>query len=309
MPRHADRKSATRNSPDLRPRPPVMQQTLSKPAVVSGLGYWSGREVRVEFCPAPSDAGISFVRTDLAGTPRIPARIEHRIETPLRTTLTYGGARVEMIEHVLAAVAGLGIDNCEIRVNQVEMPGLDGSALPFVEALLAAGITALDTPAVELLVRESARLGDDQAWIEARPASGQGLSLRYRLDYRDLPSIGQQTIEFDITPEVFCRELAPCRTFIRKAEAEWLRQQGFAKNVTTADVLVFDEHGPIDNELRFEDECARHKMLDLVGDLSLLGYRIVGWINSHCGGHRLNGELVKILLQEGQKLHSRRRSA
>ena len=309
MPRHADRKFATRNSPDPRQRPPVMQQTLSKPAVVSGLGYWSGREVRVEFCPAPPDSGISFVRTDLAGSPRIPARIEHRIETPLRTTLTYGGARVEMIEHVLAAVAGLGIDNCEIRVNQAEMPGLDGSSLPFVEALLAAGITALDMPAVELLVREPVRLGDDRAWIEARPATGQGLSLRYRLDYRDTPSIGQQTVEMEITPEVFCRELAPCRTFIRKAEAEWLRQQGFAKSVTTADVLVFDEDGPIDNELRFEDECARHKMLDLMGDLSLLGYRIAGWINSHCGGHRLNGELVKILLQEGQKMHSRRRSA
>jgi UDP-3-O-acyl-N-acetylglucosamine deacetylase len=112
-----------------------------------------------------------------------------------------------------------------------------------------------------------------------------------------------------LTPETFCRELAPCRTFIRKAEAEWLRQQGFAKSVTTADVLVFDDDGPIDNELRFEDECARHKLLDLVGDLALLGCRIVGRIHSHCGGHRLNAELVKILSQEGQRLQARRRSA
>ena len=308
MPRHADRKTLSGRTAQQQ-RPPQMQQTLATATAVSGTGYWSSREVRVEFCPAPVDAGITFVRTDLPGAPRIPARIEHRIETPLRTTLTCGGARVEMIEHVLAAVAGLGIDNCEIRVNQVEMPGLDGSSLPFVEALLGAGLKELDAPAVELFVREPARLGDDESWIEARPASGRGLSLRYRLDYRDTPAIGQQTVELDLTPEVFCRELAPCRTFIRKAEAEWLRQQGFAKNVTTADVLVFDEDGPIDNELRFMDECARHKMLDLVGDLSLLGCRIVGWVNSHCGGHRLNAELVKILLQEGQRMHSRRRSA
>jgi len=309
MPRQADRKSAPRVSTDYRPHTPALQQSLAQPAVVNGQGYWTGREVRVEFHPAPADAGVTFVRADLPGQPRIPARIEHRIETPLRTTLSCNGARVEMIEHVLAALAGLGIDNCEIHVNQVEMPGLDGSALPFVEALKQAGLATLDVPAAEILVREPARLGDEDAWIDARPATSAGFSLRYRLDYRDTPAIGQQTVELDITPETFCRELAPCRTFIRKAEAEWLQQQGFAKSVTTADVLVFDQDGPIDNELRFVDECARHKMLDLIGDLSLLGCRLVGRINSHCGGHRLNAELVKVLLQEGQKVHARRRSA
>ncbi|MCE9547216.1 MAG: UDP-3-O-acyl-N-acetylglucosamine deacetylase [Planctomycetia bacterium] len=310
MPRQAGGKPGwQRTSRVAQPRQAAQQQTLKANAVVCGVGYWSGKDVRVEFRPAPPDSGIVFVRDDLPNRVRIPARVEHRIETPLRTTLSCGGARVEMIEHVLASLAGLGIDNCEVGVDQVEMPGLDGSSGPFVEAICAAGIEAQDASAAQLIIREVTRLGDEESWIEARPSRSDSLSLRYRLDYRDTSAIGRQTVQFELSPELFRRELAPCRTFIRKSEAEWLRSQGFAQRVTTSDVLVFDDEGPIGNTLRFEDECARHKLLDMVGDLALCGCRVVGQIASHCGGHRLNSELVRILLQEGERVQSRRRSA
>ena len=155
---------------------------------------WSGQDVRVEFRPAGANEGVYFVRGDLDPAVRIPATVAHRVETPRRTTLSLAGTRVEMIEHVMAALAGLEIDNCEILVDQPEMPGLDGSSQAFVTALSEAGVQELDAPPKELVVREITRLGDDEAWIEARPAKA-GLSIKYRLDYGSANAIGRQTLD------------------------------------------------------------------------------------------------------------------
>jgi len=276
------------------------QQTIAQRAVVEGFGYWSGKDIRVEFRPAEPDTGIVFVRTDLDQPVRIPASVACRIETPLRTTLSAGGTTVEMVEHLLAALSGLGIDNCEVHVNECEMPGCDGSSLAFVTALQEAGTIDQHVDREQLVVQEVTRVGDENNWIEARPAKRGEFSLRYRLDYPNAPAIGRQTLEIDITPELFCRELAPSRTFMLQAEAQWLLAQGKGTRVSTSDVLIFDEEGPVDNELRFEDECARHKMLDFVGDLSMTGCHIVGRFIAHCSGHRLNAELARVLLQESQ---------
>lgn len=146
------------------------ERTIAAPAVVEGVGYWSGRDVRVEFRPAPPRSGIVFVRGDLPGCPRIPAAIGHRTETPLRTVLRVGQAGVDMIEHVMAATAGMQVDNCEIWVNEPEMPGCDGSALPFVEALQQAGIVEQDASRAVRRIERMLRLGNEQSWIEARPA-------------------------------------------------------------------------------------------------------------------------------------------
>lgn len=285
------------------------QRTIKRPAVVEGVGYWSGRQVRVEFRPAPADTGISFVRTDLAAPVRIPALVEHRIEIPRRTTLAFGGARVEMVEHVLAALSGLGIDNCEVHVDQVEMPGLDGSAWAFVEALDAAGSESQAATQAKLVIRETTRVGDDESWVEVRPASHGGLSLRYRLDYGSHSPIGRQTLDLRLTPDAFRNELAASRTFLLKAEADWLLKQGLGKLVSPRDLLIFGDDGPIDNELRFADECVRHKVLDLVGDLALAGCDLVGHVTAHRTGHRLNAELVKVMLAEGERIEQWRRSA
>ncbi len=286
------------------------QHTIGTKATVNGFGYWSGIDVCVEFRPAPADSGIVFVRHDLSPARRVPALVENRVETPRRTTLAEDGANVEMVEHILAALAGLGIDNCEVWVDQPEMPGCDGSSLRFVDALQAAGLVAQDALRRQLVVQEITRLGDGEHWIEAQPARRGTLTIRYRLDYADAsPAIGRQTAEFAVNRQVFCRELAASRTFMLDQEAKWLLSQGFGQRVQPRDVLVFDQTGLIDNELRYPDECVRHKILDIVGDLSLAGCQIVGRIVAHRSGHRLNAELVKILLNEGTLVETQKRSA
>ncbi|MEX0938244.1 MAG: UDP-3-O-acyl-N-acetylglucosamine deacetylase [Pirellulales bacterium] len=285
------------------------QQTIGCPAAVQGFGYWSGRDVRVEFRPGPPDSGIVFYRSDVSSPAPIPATAANRIEIPRRTTVTARGVRVEMIEHAMAALAGLGIDNCQVWVDQEEMPGLDGSALPFVEALDRAKIISQDVPRRRLVIREVTRLGNDDVWIEARPSRTPGLTVKFRLDYGSAGAIGRQSLELTVTPEVFRKQLAASRTFVLKEEADWLRQQGLGQRVTPADLLIFGPDGPIDNELRFPDECVRHKLLDVVGDLALSGCELWGHVIAHRSGHRLNAELVRVLLAEGELVDQRRRSA
>jgi UDP-3-O-acyl N-acetylglucosamine deacetylase len=288
---------------------PRRQRTIARTVSVDGFGYWSGRDVRVEFRPAPPDAGIAFVRRDMQPAVRIPAAVERRYETPRRTALAVGAARVEMVEHILAALAGLDIDNCEVWVDEREMPGCDGSSAAFVEALDRAGAVPQDAARATLIVRELTRLGNDESWIEARPSAVPGLHVKFRIDYAAHPSIGRQTLAMQVTPETFRQALAPCRTFLLKEEAEWLRSQGLASRVTPRDVLVFDADGPIENATRFPDECVRHKILDLIGDLALAGCDIHGQIVAHCCGHRLHAELARVLLTEGEKVAPWRRCA
>jgi UDP-3-O-acyl N-acetylglucosamine deacetylase len=285
------------------------QKTLARPAAVCGFGYWTGRDVRVEFRPAPAGSGVAFVRTDRPSSKRIPAAVDCRVEVPRRTALACGGAQVEMVEHILAALFALQIDNCEVAVDGTEMPGCDGSALPFVEALLAAG--TIQQPALRrrLVVTDVTRVGNEDCWVEARPTRHLELSLKYRLDYGTESAIGRQSIEIAVRPENFCRELAPARTFLLEEEAQWLRSRGLGTRVTNRDLLVFGPQGVIDNELRFEDECVRHKALDLVGDLALAGCELVGQIVAHKSGHRLNAELVRVLLKEGRIEEGLRRTA
>lgn len=288
---------------------PRRQRTLAAPAVVEGFGYWTGKDVRVEFRPAAADTGVSFVRADLARPARIRATVANRVETPRRTTLRAGGASVEMVEHIMAALGGLGIDNCEIWVNAAEMPGLDGSSLPFVEALMAAGVVEQNAPRPMLCVRDITRLGNDENWVEARPSTSGGLSIKFHLDYGAGNAIGRQTLTLPVTPDSFRRELAPSRTFMLKAEADWLLAQGLGRRATLKDLLVFDTDGPIDNELRFRDECVRHKTLDLIGDLSLAGCDLAAHIVAYRSGHRLNAELVRVLLTEGDMLGGWKKTA
>jgi UDP-3-O-acyl N-acetylglucosamine deacetylase len=276
---------------------------------VTGFGYWSGRDVHVELRPAPPDSGIVFVRSDQLPPCRIPADVRHRIEVPRRTTLVAGGSQVEMVEHVLAALYGLGIDNCEVWTDASEMPGLDGSCQPLVAAIDAAGIVEQPAWRRRLIINDITRVGDDETWVEARPSKTGGLQIRYRLDYGNDNAIGRQTLELAVTPKSFRTELAPARTFLLAAEAQWLRERGLGARVTNQDLLVFGPEGPEGNELRMENECVRHKALDLIGDLALAGCELVGHFIAHKSGHRLNAELVKVLLTEGRIEDHIRRSA
>lgn len=285
------------------------QRTIAQPALVSSFGFWSGRDVTVQFRPAAPNTGVVFVRGDYEIPRRIPAQAEFRIEVPRRTTLSRDGATVEMVEHILAALAGMRVDNCEVWVDAPEMPGCDGSSLAFVEALKKAKVVEQNAQRPQMLVSEITRVGDEHCWVEARPSRSNALQVKYRLDYPDNIAIGRQSLELDITTESFCRDLAPARTFLVEQEAEWLQKQGLGTRVTYNDVLIFNESEPIDNELRFEDECVRHKVLDLVGDLALVGCDVVGKIIAHRSGHRLNAELVRALRTECQIVESVRRTA
>ncbi|MGA2797023.1 MAG: UDP-3-O-acyl-N-acetylglucosamine deacetylase [Thermoguttaceae bacterium] len=272
------------------------QRTLVAPVKIEGVGYWSGRDVKVEFRPAPAGSGIVFVRRDLPGSPRIAANIENRTETPLRTTLQAGDVNVEMIEHIMSALAGMQIDNCEIRVDQQEMPGMDGSSLPFVEAFQTAGIVEQDSVRAQKIIRRVIRQGDQQSWIEARPCCSGKMILQYELDYGGGNPIGRQSLEISLSPRYFHMNLAPSRTFMMESEANALKEQGLGQRVTCKDLLVFDGKGPIDNQLRFPDECVRHKMVDMVGDLALAGCDLIGRFIAFRSGHRLNAELVQKIL-------------
>ncbi|MEN6451361.1 MAG: UDP-3-O-acyl-N-acetylglucosamine deacetylase [Thermoguttaceae bacterium] len=274
------------------------ERTIAAAATIAGVGYWSGRDVCVEFRPAPPGTGIVFVRSDLPGCPRIAATVANRVETPRRTVLRDGAATVDMIEHVMAALAGLQIDNCELWVDQPEMPGCDGSCLPFVDVLQRVGTIEQNAMRRQFTVRRTMRFGDSTSWIEARPSASGKRILRYELDYGAGSSIGRQSLEISFSPRHFHLNLAPSRTFVLESEAEQLKASGLGQRASFRDLLVFGPRGPIQNQLRFPDECVRHKLVDLVGDLALAGCDLVGRFVACRSGHRLNGELVRAIVEE-----------
>ena len=271
------------------------QRTIAAPAEVQGIGYLTGAQVRLRFLPAPPSSGVVFVRTDLRARPHIPAHVSQVTGTQRRTTLGHAPAQVGMVEHVLAALAGLRIDNCFVELNAPEPPGLDGSCQAFVEVLHEAGLVlqsdsrAIWSAASPLLVTAGG------ATLALHPPAGPGLSMTYFLDYGLGSPIACQSHTIELTPGTFAEQIAPCRTFILEAEAAELRRQGLGKHTTPRDLLVFGPRGPIDNRLRFANEPARHKVLDIVGDLSLLGADLAGHVIAYRSGHPLNIELVRAI--------------
>jgi UDP-3-O-acyl N-acetylglucosamine deacetylase len=285
------------------------QRTIAAPAVTAGVGYWSGRDVRVEFRPAAVNAGIVFVRSDLPNCPRIPATVFQRVEIPRRTALRCGEVGVEMIEHIMAALAGLQIDNCEVWVDQPEMPGCDGSCLPFVEVLGAVGSVEQNAVRRRQIINRVIRLGNSESWIEASPCRSGQTILKYELDYGSGNPIGRQSLEISLSPRHFHMNLAPSRTFMLESEAEAMKLQGLGQRATCKDLLVFGRRGPIDNQLRFPDECVRHKLADMIGDLALAGCDLAGRFVAFRSGHRLNAELVRAIVVQGQMQDDLKRCA
>ena len=286
-----------------------MQHTIEHPVSVAGFGYWSGEDIRVEFRPARAGTGIVFVRGDMGPKARVSARVENRINVPRRTNLQIGEVRVEMVEHILAALSGLQIDNCEVWVDQAEMPGCDGSAKAFVDALDTTQRVRQEAFVTQIEVTETVRVTEGDQWVEARPVVGGGCLVEYYLDYPHAPILGRQSAKFAITPEVFRREIAPCRTFVLESEANEMIQQGLGKRVTPRDLLLFGDQGLIDNQLHFKNECARHKGLDLVGDLSLIGCRLEGHFIASRSGHQLNAQAARSIIERFSNKHTLRKTA
>jgi len=201
-----------------------------------------------------------------------------------------------MIEHVMAALTGLGIDNCRVEMNAPETPGCDGSSRAFVDALNRAGIVEQDAPARIWKIDRALTVTEGGMTISAMPSPDSSFKLNYTLDYANHPAIGRQVHDFELHENSFEQELSAARTFVLESEAEQLKAAGIGRHCTTSDLLIFGENGPIENSLRFENEPVRHKMLDVIGDLRLLGCRIEGQIIAHKSGHNLNAELVRAML-------------
>ncbi len=272
------------------------QRTIKRPVAVRGYSFISGHDVILRFCPAPENSGLHFVRTDLSPPVVIPADMANRLECPRRTVLACEDVRVEMTEHVLAALRGLGIDNCRIEINAPETPGCDGSSLYFARALLDAGARVQTAWCEPLGVEHPVCVSDGAAFVAALPNPHGYLELDYTLDYRDTsPVIGRQRFACQLNLINFLAELAPARTFLLEHEAEQLRTLGWGQRTSPRDLLIFGERGPIGNAQRYHDEPARHKALDIVGDLALLGTELVGTVVAFRSGHRLNGALARAL--------------
>jgi len=272
-----------------------LQKTIEKLVEMNGRGLFSGESCRLRFLPAPPDSGVVFIRTDLPAPVRIPASIANVSKRARRTSLLNGSVAVETVEHVLAAVAGLGIDNLAIEATSSEAPAFDGSAKPFVEALQDAGLSEQDAPQLAFVIEEPITVGRDDATLAALPGPEDCLDILYDLDYSEAPAIGRQVAAFRLGADDFAARIAPARTFSLEAEAAEMQARGIGAHLTARDVLVVGPDGPIDNEFRFPDECARHKISDLIGDLSLFGRRLRGRIIAHKSGHEHNHALVRKL--------------
>ncbi|MCK6485347.1 MAG: UDP-3-O-acyl-N-acetylglucosamine deacetylase [Phycisphaerae bacterium] len=273
------------------------QCTIEKTAEIRGRGLFTGEQVTLRFNPAPADSGIVFVRADAPSPVRIPAHVENVTKRSRRTSLRNGTLSIETVEHCLAAMHGLGIDNVEIELTGGELPGGDGSSQVFVDALQSAGIVDLPAERHPLVIDQTIRVAEGDAELIALPGSPEELNILYDLDYGDSGPIRRQIYALRLSPESFCREIAPARTFVLEEEAQQFRAAGLGLHLTYSDLVVIGQNGVVENEFRFENECVRHKILDLIGDLMLAGRPIYGKIIARKSGHSLNHELVRKLLE------------
>ena len=274
------------------------QQTIEREVELTGRGLFTGFPVHVRFKPAPAGSGITFVRTDAPDPVRVAARIDNLSKRARRTSLKNGTVTIETIEHCLAALRALAIDNIEVELDNAELPSGDGSCLLFTESLVSAGAVPQDAERKFLRVLSAVRVNDGDSEVVAWPGDGDRLDIYYELDYGPDNPVGQQTCHFVLERERFLTEIAPSRTFVLEDEARQLREAGLGQHLTYQDVLVIGPNGPIENSFRFPDECVRHKVLDLIGDLMLSGAFIYGRIFARRSGHHLNHELVRRLLDQ-----------
>ncbi len=273
------------------------QRTLRRRTTLSGIGVHSGSPVSVTLCPADVNSGISFLRTHLPNSPdiEIPARFNSVGSTELCTVLgDPKGASVATVEHLLAAFAGLGIDNAVIEIDGPEVPVMDGSACDFVDAIDQVGIVAQGAPRRFIRVEKPVRVDMGTAYAEFRPLGR--FRLEVSIDY-DCAVVGRQAIGIDVTPKAFRQGVARARTFGYMRDVEKLWAAGFALGSSLENSVVIGDGAVVNPEgLRFPDEFVRHKVLDAIGDLALAGAPILGLYRSHKGGHKLNAMALSALL-------------
>ncbi len=275
------------------------QKTISHQVTLKGVGIHTGNKANLIFSPAAVDSGVTFIRTDIPGSPRIKADIGSLLQSPKssrRSSIGHDQAEVQTVEHLMAALSSLGIDNIDIQIDNNEVPGLDGSSVNFVEALEKAGIIHQDAPRYVFNVKEPICIQEGSSTITVLPA--KEFKISYTLNY-DHPLLAAQFLEVTINAESFKTALSPARTFCLESEATDLQNQGLGAGANYDNTLVVGKTGVIKNKLRFNDEFVRHKILDLIGDLYLAGCPITGHVIALKSGHSLN-------LKIAQKIYDQR---
>lgn len=271
-----------------------LQKTIKKIVHCSGIGLHSGGPVNLRLVPAPIDTGIVFLRKTAKGP--VPVKVDGTkvIGTLLCTTIGENGTKVQTVEHLLAALSGLQITNLIIELDSAELPIMDGSAKPFVDVILKAGIQSQGVSQPVLKITRPIEVKDGEKWIRIRPSWKFRVNCTIRFDH---PLLAHQSCSFEPVSEDFVEWIAPARTFGFLEEVKALRNHGLARGGSLENAVVVGPNGVLNKEgLRYADEFVRHKILDIMGDLSLLGMPILGEVEAYCSGHQLNTKLVSEIL-------------
>ena len=277
------------------------QKTIQNEVILSGVGLHTANKVSITLKPAPAGSGVKFIRTDLPERPEIKAVADNVVSlapSPRRTSIGQKNLQLHTVEHLLSALSGLGIDNVIIEMNNEEAPGMDGSGLNFVEAIKNAGIKEQELERQVFSIKDPIFIEDGSSSIMVLP--GSEFKVSYTLDYNH-QYLKTEYFEINITADSFCKEIAPARTFCLEEEAQALQKQGVGLGANFDNTLVVGKEGVIKNKLRFENEFVRHKILDLIGDLYLLGCPIRGHVIAIRSGHSLNMKLAKKIQQQREK--------
>ncbi len=272
----------------------IAQTTLADSVSYSGIGLHAAQEVHMVMRPAPANTGIVFIRTDLPGQPSVRAHLSKVTNTMRATTLEDGEAKVFTVEHVLSALHGLQVDNCIVEMDSAEPPVADGSSLNFVELIQKAGIQSLKEPRQEIVIQKQHLIQEDDKFIAVIPYDG------FRITFTSInphPLLGVQFFDAEITPDVYVKEIAYARTIAFTAELEMIRKLGLGKGGNLENTIVYDETTCL-SKVRSADELVRHKVLDVIGDISLLGRPIRGHIIAVKSSHKLNNLLTHDIFKE-----------
>jgi len=277
------------------------QKSIKREVTLEGVGLHTGKKVKVTFKPSMPNSGINFIRVDLPGKPMVRGHISKILDitkNPRRTSIGQHGVEIHTVEHLMATLCALGIDNIIVELNNIELPGLDGSAADFFKTLKGAGIQEFDIEKKYFQVREPIWIEEGDSSLVILPA--ENFSVSYTLDYNH-PELPPQHVNLVLSDEVFEKEIAPARTFCLEKEAQHLLDQGLGKGATYDNTLVVGDKGVIKNKVRFEDEFVRHKVLDLIGDLYLFGLGLKGHVIAVKSGHPLNLRLLEKVYQQMER--------
>jgi UDP-3-O-[3-hydroxymyristoyl] N-acetylglucosamine deacetylase len=270
------------------------QQTIRRSTSCAGIGLHSGRKVALSLKPAPANFGVRFRRSDLDGF-EVPATVEHLGGINYATGLTRDAVRIDTVEHLMAALASLGIDNAIVELNSPEVPIMDGSAAPFIYLIQEAGVKSLPAARRFMKILRPIALSHGDKRIALYPSDH--FKVTYSIAY-DHPLLRQQSRTMRVTESVFIDDIAPARTFTFLKEVEQLRQHGLALGGSLENAVVIGETGVLNSALRFADEFVRHKILDAIGDLALLGHPVIGHLVAHRGGHALHTAFAAQVMAE-----------